>query len=65
MHGKKQPPGCFLFFHAMSKAEEKRFFIDNQRGVWYSVSKRKQKRKGRQVYEQIRKSGTDQHVHDL
>jgi len=53
MHGKKQPPGCFLFFHAMSKVEEKRFFIDNLRGVWYSVSKRKQKRKGRQVYEQI------------
>lgn len=65
MHDKKQPPGCFLFFHAMSKIEEKRFFIDNLCGVWYSVSKRKQKRKGRQVYEQIRKSGTDQHVHDL
>ena len=48
-----------------SKVEEKRFFIDNLRGVWYSVSKRKQKRKGRQVYEQIRKSGADQHVHDL
>lgn len=62
MHGKKQLPGCFLFFHAMSK---KRFFIDNLRGVWYSVSKRKQKSKGRQVYEQMRKSGTDQHVHDL
>ena len=65
MHGKKQPPGCFLFCQAISKVEEKRFFIDNLRGVWYSVSKRKQKRKGRQVYEQIRKSGADQHVHDL
>ena len=26
MHGKKQPPGCFLFFHAMSKVEESLFF---------------------------------------
>ena len=65
MHGKKQPTGLLFIFHAMSKVEENRFFIDNLRGVWYSVSKRKQKRKGRQVYEQIRKSGTDQHVHDL
>lgn len=45
MHGKKQPPGCFLFFHAMSKVEEKRFFIDNLRGVWYSESKRKKQKK--------------------
>ena len=45
MHGKKQPGGCFLFFHAMSKVEEKRFFIDNLRGVWYSESKRKKQKK--------------------
>lgn len=65
MHGKKQPTGLLFIFPCDSKVEEKRFFIDNLRGVWYSVSNRKQKRKGRQVYEQIRKSGTDQHVHDL
>lgn len=45
MYGKKQPPGCFLFFHAMSKVEEKRFFIDNLRGVWYSESKRKNRKR--------------------
>ena len=45
MYGKKQPPGCFLFFHAMSKVEEKRFFMDNLREVWYSESKRKKQKK--------------------
>lgn len=65
MHGKKAVHRAAFYFSMRSKVEEKRFFIDNLRGVWYSVSKRKQKRKGRQVYEQIRKSGTDQHVHDL